>query len=166
MIEELNTKIVTTVDTETGEVVDLQKHEELNIKATRKIKDYPEFIMIYLKDIAGFLQIDNATQIQLLSIIWKESTFNNPETNQGNLIAILKDDKERWAKDLDVGIRTIDNAISALVDKDLLLREGRGKYKLNPKYYFKGSNTDRTKILKLQVNYNIEEVENDLPDIG
>lgn len=164
MIEQLNTKITTTVDTETGEVVDHMAMEELNIKATKKIKDYPEFIMIYLKDIAGFLQIENATQIQLLSIIWKESSFNNPETNQGNLIAILKDDKERWAEELGVGLRTIDNAVSALVEKDLLLREGRGKYKLNPKYYFKGSNTDRMKILKLQVNYNIGE--NDLFNVG
>jgi len=132
-LEETNTKVVTTVDPETGEVINQHVNEELNIRATRKVKDYPEFIMIYLKDIAGFLQIDNATQIQILSIIWKESTFNNPETNQGNTIAILKDDKERWAEQLNVGVRTIDNAISALVDKDLLLREGRGKYKLNPK---------------------------------
>lgn len=163
LLEQTNTKVITTVDPETGEVVDQHVNEELNIRAIRKVKDYPEFIMIYLKDIAGFLQIDNATQIQILSIIWKESTFNNPETNQGNTIAILKDDKERWAEQLNVGVRTIDNAISALVEKDLLLREGRGKYKLNPKYYFKGTNADRTKILKLQVDYNFDD--NDLSDV-
>ena len=69
LLEETNTKVVTTVDPETGEVINQHVNEELNIRATRKVKDYPEFIMIYLKDIAGFLQIDNATQIQMLSII-------------------------------------------------------------------------------------------------
>lgn len=55
--------------------------------------------------------------------------------------------------------RTIDNCLSALIKKNLLQSESRGKYKLNPKYYFKGSSTDRRRILNLQVNYEFENKE-------
>ena len=51
--------------------------------------------MVYLEDLSGFLNIDNGTQIKLLSLIWKEVNYNNPEVNEGNTIAILKDVKER-----------------------------------------------------------------------
>ena len=72
-------------------------------------------------------------------------------------MAILKDDKERWSKEINCSVRTIDNCLATLVKKKLLLSESRGKYKLNPLYYFKGSNTDRRRILNLKVEYEFEE---------
>ena len=48
------------------------------------------------------------------------------------------------------------------VTEDLILRSGRGKYKLNPKCYFKGANTDRLKILNYSVEYQVGK--NDLFD--
>lgn len=72
-------------------------------------------------------------------------------------MAILKDDKERWSKEIGCSVRTIDNCLATLVKKQLLLSESRGKYKLNPLYYFKGSSVDRRRILNLQVAYEIEQ---------
>lgn len=73
-------------------------------------------------------------------------------------MAILKDDKEKWADEIGCSLRTIDNCLSALIKKKLLLSGGsRGKYMLNPEYYFKGSSADRRKILNLQVTYEIEQ---------
>lgn len=149
----------TIIDKETGEVLDTQVVSNKEINFTRKVKNYNEFIMVYLEDISSFLKIENATQIKVLALIWRDANYNNPELNEGNTIAILKDDKERWATEINVNTRTIDNALSALVKKELLISVCKGKYKLNPKYYFKGSNTDRTKILNVQVNYEFENQE-------
>ena len=84
---------VVVVDNQTGEVIDstTSVHEmKINRKVTRE-----NFIMVYLEDLSGFLNIDNGTQIKLLSRIWKEVNYNNPEVNEGNTIASLKDVKER-----------------------------------------------------------------------
>lgn len=153
--EKIETNVNTIVDSETGEVLDSTVRTNLKIEAYRKCnKD--EFIMIYLQDISGFLRIDNGTQIKLLAILWKEVNYNNSETNNGNVITALLDDKKRWAEYLNVTTRTIDNTISALVKKQLLLPEARGKYKLNPQYFFKGSSKDRMKMLDLRINYDVE----------
>ena len=161
-IDETNTELKTVVNTETGEVLETTQETTHNIRALKKCTS-DEFIMVYLKDLSGFLQIDNGTQIKLLSIIWREIGYNNPDLNEGNVLAILKDDKERWAKVLNVTVRTIENALSALVKKKLLLSDARGKYKLNPLYYFKGTSKDRLRILNLRIDYNIVE-ENDIPN--
>lgn len=71
------------------------------------------------------------------------------------MMAILKDDKERWAEEIGCSFRTIDNCLSALVKKKLLFSNSRGKYTLNPEYYFKGSSADRRKILNLRLEYEI-----------
>lgn len=153
MLEKINTSQVTTVDVETGEVISHTVQEEKQIISTRKVKNQEEFIMVYLQDLSSFLRIDNATQIKLLALIWRDIAYTNPQSN-GNVMAILKDDKERWSKEINCSVRTIDNCLATLVKKKLLLSESRGKYKLNPLYYFKGSNTDRRRILNLTVEYN------------
>lgn len=156
MIEKINTNQITTVDVETGEVISQIVQEEKQIVSTRKVKNQEEFIMVYLQDLSSFLRIDNATQIKLLALIWRDIAYTNPQSN-GNVMAILKDDKERWSKEIGCSVRTIDNCLATLVKKKLLLSESRGKYKLNPLYYFKGSNTDRRRILNLTVEYNFED---------
>lgn len=154
MITKQEIKTRELVDTETGEVIE-STTEVLNTSFNKKVtKD--NFIMVYLNDVSGFLKIDNATQIALLALIWKEVNYNNPQTNDGNTIVILKDTKERWCEELKVALRTIENSLAALVKKGLLLKSCKGKYKLNPNYYFKGSSTDREKVLNLTATYTFE----------
>lgn len=157
MIEKIKTNEITTIDSQTGEILEQVVQQEKQIIGTRKVKSQEEFIMVYLQDLSSFLRIDNATQIKLLALIWRDVAYNNPTSDEGNVMAILKDDKERWATEINVSTRTIDNCLSALIKKDLLLSESRGKYKLNPKYYFKGSSADRKRILDLRVNYEFVE---------
>ena len=156
MIEKINTNEKTIVDAQTGEIVSQVVESEKQIISTRKVKNQEEFIMVYLQDLSSFLRIDNATQIKLLALIWRDIAYTNPQSN-GNVMAILKDDKERWSKEIGCSVRTIDNCLATLIKKQLLLSESRGKYKLNPLYYFKGSSADRRRILNLQVAYEIEQ---------
>lgn len=69
MIERVNTNQITTIDSQTGEILDQVVQQEKQIIETRKIKSQEEFIMIYLQDLSSFLRIDNATQIKLLALI-------------------------------------------------------------------------------------------------
>lgn len=91
IIEEKQT--TTVVDSATGEVLS-SNVEQLNISITKNVKK-ENFIQVYLQDISGFLKIENGTQIQLLALIWKEVSYNNPVVNEGNSIVILRDTKER-----------------------------------------------------------------------
>lgn len=59
----------TIIDKETGEVLDTQVTSNKEINFTRKVKNYNEFIMVYLEDISSFLKIENATQIKVLALI-------------------------------------------------------------------------------------------------
>lgn len=157
MIERTVTNQITTIDTQTGEIVEQIAQQEKQIIATKKVRSQDEFIMVYLQDLSSFLRIDNVTQIKLLALIWRDIAYVNPNSEEGNIMAILKDDKEKWAKEINVSTRTIDNCLSALIKKELLFSKSRGKYELNPKYYFKGSSSDRKRILNLQVTYEMEE---------
>lgn len=67
----VNTQIEekTVIDKETGEVLDSQIITNKQVNLTRKVKNYNEFIMVYLEDISSFLKIDNATQIKVLALI-------------------------------------------------------------------------------------------------
>ncbi len=154
MVEKIETNSNVVVDSETGEILESTTSTSHSMQFFKKCKE-DEFIMVYLHDLSGFLNIDNGTQIKLLSIIWREVHYNNPDLNDGNVLAILIDDKKRWADALHVTVRTIDNALSALVKKGLLLSDARSKYRLNPKYYFKGTSKDRQRILNLSVTYDI-----------
>lgn len=67
----VNTQIEekTVIDKETGEILDSQIITNKQVNLTRKVKNYNEFIMVYLEDISSFLKIDNATQIKVLALI-------------------------------------------------------------------------------------------------
>lgn len=143
------------VDPVTGEVI--VKTGSKTVTITKKVKNHNEFIMVYLEDMSPFLQLKNSSQIGVLALMWRDSQYNNPTFNEGNIIAILKDDKEKWAKELNVGIRTIEGALTELSKKGLIQSITKGKYRLNANVFWKGSNNDREQHLKLNINYKIDE---------
>lgn len=67
----VNTQIEekTVIDKETGEILDSQIVTNKQLNITHKVKNYNEFIMVYLEDISSFLKIDNATQVKVLALI-------------------------------------------------------------------------------------------------
>ena len=90
----------------------------------------------------------------MLVIYYKDSQLDIP----GNMVsynAVLKESIQRKT-----GLKegTIKNALNSLVRKNMLLKpEGiRGVYYLNPKYFFKGKLTERTKLIKRNIEYQLE----------
>lgn len=141
------------LDKETGEITNI--HVVETVRQVKKLNTYDEFIMVYLNDISSFINLDNATQMKVMALIWRDVPMNNSE---GNIITVLKEDKEKWAKEINVSLGTINNAISALLKKHLIYTVSRSRYKLNPLFFFKGKLADRSKLLRFQVDYTIGDV--------
>lgn len=126
--------------------------QESQITSVRKVEDKIDFIKIYLQDLSSFLRIDNATQIKLLALIWRD-------IDDSNTLIIIKDVKDKWSNEIGCSIRTIDNCLAALVKKELLFNISRSKYSLNPKYFIKGDSIGKINQLNLQINYEINNLE-------
>lgn len=125
------------LDKETGEIRDL------NI--TKKVT-LDEFIMVFFASYPELLKL-SGLQLKVLMCCWKYSTYNANNAEEGNLLHNNAYFKQYCNEDgLNVPDASIDNAISFLSRKDLLIKRCRGEYLLNPNYFFKGKLTDRSKI--------------------
>ena len=139
----------TQTDFNTGEVKTI---ENVIIK---KIKQ-EDFVQIYLEDLSGLLSIATITELKLLAILWKKSEWNEENSGMGNKIIIVKSIKEEFANELNVNLQTINNTLSSLLKKKLILSNSRSVYYLNPKYFFKGFSKDRIKAVKTILQYDFE----------
>lgn len=144
--------IVEVVNTDTGEVL----KTAIQTKTVRKTISSKEFIQIYLEDLSGFFKLDNKTEIKLMALIWRDCEFNLENSNVGNKVFALKAQKEKWAEEIGVSLSSVNNAITNLVKKDLLILESRSVYYLNPEYFFKGFSKDQPAVLRTVLEYKIK----------
>lgn len=125
------------LDKETGEIKDL------NI--TRKVT-LDEFIMVFFASYPELLTLPGL-QLKVLMCCWKYSTYNANNAEEGNLLHNNAYFKQYCREDgLDASDANIDNCISGLSKRGLLIKRCKGEYLLNPNYFFKGKLTDRSKI--------------------
>ncbi len=126
-------------------LVDECTGELLEYKKTRKVS-MKEFIMVFF---AGCPELMRLTGVELKVLIccWQKSSFNPVSDDTGNIIfnspSFKEFCKEQGASTSDANV---DNAISALSKKGLLIKKHRGEYLLNPEYFFKGTLSNRSKI--------------------
>lgn len=123
----------------------------------KTVKNPEQFIQVYLEDMRGMLKVDNGTHLKVLFLMWRDSQYNMPITNEGNVVTALKEDKERWMNEIGCGLKTINNAITALKNQGLLIYKSRARYVLNPTFFFKGPIKERQQVI---INYQIEEMPN------
>ena len=122
---------------------------------TEKSKDY-SLLDNRTGEIKEFRRTRNITgvQIKVLMCCWRHSIYNDKLCNEGNMVYNDLMFKEACKKD---GLKSpnavIDNAISQLTKYGFLIKKCKGAYLLNPKYFFKGTLSDRT---KLQYNLMVE----------
>lgn len=119
-----------------------------------------EFCQVYLQDSEDFSNLSGSEykiliQCWLHSVYYKESNLDIP----GNVVTFNSLLKESIQKVTGLKDGTIRNTFSSLVKKGMLLKpEGiKGVYYLNPKYFFKGKLTERTKLIKKSIEYQLEE---------
>lgn len=142
------------VDESTGEIKDIVEFDVTEHKVKKKVAA-EEFVQLYIKDLAEIYKITSRTQIALLISLCEETDIKDKDLCK--TFTALKEDKDRWADKIGVARgKTVDNALSALNKKKIVLKVSRSKYTLNPKYIFMGALIDRPKAIKLSIQYEIQ----------
>lgn len=126
------------INEETGEIK--QTETRTNFTVTKE----PNFIKIYLDDIVYFSQLPSSSSGILFSIA-KRMGYDNK-------IVLVKNIKEDIAKENNLDLGTINNAISNFKKKNILIPDGRSTYIINPNLIGKGSWTDISK-LRMEIQY-------------
>jgi len=139
----------THVNVSTGEV-------ERVISTTIKTVKSEQFIQIYLEDLSGIFNLETRVEIRLIALMWRDSTPNIDGSDEGNRVVVVKEIKEMWAKEAEATLQTINNTLTRLVQKEILIKKGRSIYVLNPKLFFKGSLKDRPKVIEKTLIYKID----------
>ena len=142
----------TTVINQEGEI--LSETQEITQIFTTKVSA-EKFMQVYLNDLSGLFQLNNTTEIKLLTLMWRDSEYNAENSDIGNKILTIKDTKEMWAKEMDSSLGTINNTITKLASKGLLISKpkARSVYYLNPQYFFKGNSKDLPKVKQVLMQY-------------
>ena len=144
--EKIFEKVEHVTDMQTGQIV-----EERRI-FTKKV-DKEKFMMVYLESMGSILKINSPIEYKVLLTLWEMSEF---ETNR---IILVKDIKKEIAERLGYVFKTVENAVSRLSKKNLLIKKGTAIYYLNPKYFFKGSEIARSNAFKVIFNFDINKEE-------
>lgn len=138
-------KFVTETD-EDYSLLDNHTGEILELKRTRKLT-MDEFIMVFFSSYPQLLKL-SGIQLKVLMCCWKYSSYNAENEEEGNVIHNNLSFKEYCkGEGISTSNANIDNAVSSLCRKELLIKKCRGEYVLNPKYFFKGKLSKRSKII-------------------
>lgn len=135
------------LDNHTGEILKWKK---------TKVVSIDEFMLFFFASMPQIFRLEGQ-QMKTLMCCWKYSSYNNVET-EGNLVynnKLFKDYVRSCG--LDVSDGAIDLMMYNLAKEGMLIKRCRGVYMLNPKYFFKGTLSKRSKLeLKVVTNCNKE----------
>lgn len=136
------------VITEDGEV------KSITIK-TRKRVQKDKFVMMYLEDLSGVLDLNTKGDYKVLLSLVSRAGYNTNE------VRIQKDVKTEIAEETGLAYSSVNKAVVSLTRKKLIIRKVfqgktiRGIYTLNPKYFFKGSDIERNNVLQAVIEYEL-----------
>lgn len=126
-----------------------------DIKTIRQV-NAEEFCQIYLQDNAEFFKLSKS-ESNVLAVCWYTSNYyqDSEFALPGNKVSLDEQLKDIIHAKTGLVHGTIKNAINSLVKKGMLLKDPKYKsiYYLNPKYFFKGKLSDRTKLIKSTIEY-------------
>lgn len=126
-------------------LINMATGELLEYRETRKVT-LSEFMMVFFTSYKDMFKL-TGLEIKVLMCIWAHSSFNNKNSSEGNIIHNDGAFKECCRADgLTASNSNIDNVFSRLSKLGFLIKMCKGTYLLNPKYFFKGTLSDRTKI--------------------
>ena len=137
-------KDYSVVDNHTGELLELRQTRKLSLE---------EFIMVFFSSYPELFKLIGL-QLKILMCCWKHSTYNKENDTTGNIVHNNASFKQHCKDEgLNLSDASIDNNISQLCKAGLLIKKCRGEYVLNPNYFFKGSLSQRTKMM---MNFMVE----------
>jgi len=134
-----NREITNYVDSETNELIGQEIKQHTYVANTRE-----EFFLGYVKLLSVFYEELTGPEIKVYSYLLAHYRF---DVN----IGLIKSIKTEIANKLGIKLGTVDNAVSTLSQKKLIYNTGKGSYKLNPRYAFKGSTSERQRLMKVML---------------
>lgn len=108
----------------------------------REVRDEPAFVKLYLDTVLLNKNI-SVNRNPILNELLKLMPYASSEVNY---FALNKSIKERIAKQVDLSLQTVNNAITEFTKAKILLRLNRGLYQMNPLFFGKGDWKDIKKI--------------------
>lgn len=120
--------------TETGEI--------FSAITTIKIKTLDEYLSIYVLNIQEALNLENQ-HLKILIQCWKYSTYSEKGNKVINNQLLKNKIRESGLK---VSDTVINNAFTEFVKHNLMFKECRGNYILNPQHFFTGSISNRSQF--------------------
>lgn len=125
------------IDYETGELLE----PTVEVKEHKVVRhDEKEFFQLYYS-LIGLLEKMSLAESKLLLHL-------SYDCDQENRIALPKTVKEGLSERTGLHRQTINNCLSTLTSKNILIRIGVGYYRINPRYVWKRSSGERDKMLK------------------
>lgn len=115
---------------------------EIDTKIHKIVVDDKEQFTFMYASIIGVMKDLNGGDIKLLSYCAMRSEANT------NRITLVKPIIQEIADDFEISISSVKNSIVALKNKDILISLGSGVYRINPKYYWRGTMNQRLKTMK------------------
>lgn len=126
------------VDTETGEML----QTTMDVKHHKIVVDDRETFAFQYSSIMGVFKELSGRDIKVL-------TYCSLNSERGtNRISLTKVITEEIATIYDTSYNSVKNSITVLKKKMILMPLGSGTYRINPRYYWKGSSDERKKTMK------------------
>ena len=135
IIKEIST---VTVDKETGEILNSNDYKE------RKVETEPDFIKIYLDDIAKLSNLPKGCSSVMYHLL-RYMTYEN-------VIVLNSFIKKSIATYLETNTQVLDHQIVELTKQGIICRVGRGTYFVNPNLFGKGKWQD-IRNMRLTITY-------------
>ncbi len=131
------------VVSEDGEILD-----DETIKFDVYVKDHEEFLFQYKKHLLILLKL-NGNEYKVITWCSHNCMFNTNE------IVLSISVKKRLAKDANLSLGSVNNAISSLSKRNFLIRLDTSHYKVNPEVNWKGHSKARDKNLSIHIKYKV-----------
>ena len=133
------------VDHETGEVTQ-------TIYLTKELKSADHFYKVYLQDLGKLIGLTYA-QYRILHTLAQYAEFNS------NDFFLNKERREQISETCNLKVNTLNQSISRLMKKNLIIKLGSNMYKINPTILFNGTEQERLRVLQngvtLGIKYNV-----------
>lgn len=112
------------------QIVDISTGEAIKTYSEAVLPKEPDYVKLYLESITKLNDVQGWTDPILHELLRL--------MNYRNEIILNAAVKKRMASEIKISTRTIDNALSMLVKKNIIFREDTGLYKGNPFLFGKG----------------------------
>ncbi len=126
------------IDPLTGELIDTQTL----VKTHKIIVDSKDQFAFTYSEIIGQLKNLSGVDIKLLTYCSLCCEYNT------NSVVLVKPMLKKISTDFDIAEGSIKNSIKKLVGKKILIPQGSGVYKINPRYYWRGEKSERSVVMK------------------